>query len=119
MSWFEAAAWGVSGGAVAWLVALAADLRANGMRWPWRENEVGVWPYLFVLVVAMIAGGVVAAAQHTQISGPWPAFSVGIAAPAVIRGALSKVEVSEKKKPKSKKKRVGAIDSGDEHVSTV
>jgi len=117
VGWLEAAAWGASGGAVAWLVALAADLRANGMRWPWHENEVGVWPYLFVLVVAMIAGGVVASAQHSMISGPWPAFSLGIAAPAVIRGALSKVEVSEKQKRKDKKP-VGAIESGGEHATT-
>jgi hypothetical protein len=116
MGGIEAAAWGVAGGAVAWLVAFAADLRVTGMRWPWRENQVGVWPYLFVLFVAMIAGGVVASAQHSQISGPWPAFSLGIAAPAVIRGALSRVEVSEK--PTGKKKSIGAIEPGGEHATT-
>ena len=93
----EAAAWGIGGGLASGLVTVSADVAAAKYRWPWRDNEDGVWPRLFVLGVGIIIGGIAAAAAHDQMTGGWPAFLMGVGAPAVIRGVLSRVEVAEGK----------------------
>lgn len=95
----EAAAWGIGGGLASGLITLSADVAAAGFRWPWRDNEDGVWPRLFVLGVGIIIGGIAAAAAHSQMTGGWPAFLMGVGAPGVIRGLLSRIEVAEDKLP--------------------
>ena len=95
----EAAAWGLAGGLAAGLVSLSAAVAAAEFRWPWRDNEDGIAPRLFVATAGLIVGALVAAAAHTQMSGGWPAFIMGACAPSVIRGALSRVEVVERKPP--------------------
>jgi hypothetical protein len=85
-----AGAWGLAGGGAAGLVSLSADVVAAGHTWPWRDNPYGIWPRLFVIVVGMIIGAVVAGAAHSQMTGPWPALLTGISAPTIIRGALSR-----------------------------
>ncbi|MGA2830124.1 MAG: hypothetical protein ABSF03_28905 [Streptosporangiaceae bacterium] len=97
MTLVDAAIWGLTGGLAAGLFSLSADVASKGFRWPWRDNEDGVWPRLFVTVVGLIIGALVAGAAHGQMSGGWPAFIMGISAPSVIRGALSRVEVAERK----------------------
>ena len=42
-------------------------------------------------------GSAVAAAAHAQMTGEWPALIVGASASSVIRGILSRVEVTERK----------------------
>ena len=43
-------------------------------------------------------GALIAAAAHTQMTGPWPAFLMGIGAPSIVRGALSQsVSVTDPK----------------------
>nr|SAP16343.1 hypothetical protein BN4615_P11006 [Nonomuraea gerenzanensis] len=37
------------------------------------------------------------AAAHGQMSGPWPAFIIGVGAEASVRGMLAGVEVSTRK----------------------
>lgn len=97
MDLMEAGAWGLCGGLCAGLVGLAAVIRSSGFRWPWRKSEEGVWPHLVVGGIGIFVGGVVAAAAHAQISGAWPALIMGATAPSVLRGILSRVEVSEDK----------------------
>jgi hypothetical protein len=92
----EAGLWGLAGGGVAGLVALAADVGAEH-KWPWRDNEYGIGPWLFIIAVGIIVGAVVAGAAHSQMTGPWPALLMGISAPAIVRGGLSKFEVSPNK----------------------
>jgi hypothetical protein len=97
MGLLDAATWGLAGGLAAGLVSLSAAVVAAGFKWPWRDNPDGIWPRVFVAVVGLIIGALVAGAAHGQMSGGWPAFLLGVGAPSVIRGALSRVEVAERK----------------------
>lgn len=92
-----AAVWGLVGGLVAALMTLTAAIRENNYRWPWRGNTDGVWPYLVVWGASPVVGVIVAAATHSQMTGPWPALIMGASAPSVIRGILSRIEVNERK----------------------
>ena len=92
-----AGAWGLCGGIAAGLVALAAAIREAGFRWPWRGNEDGPWPRFCVYVIGVVVGTVVAAAAHSEMTGALPALLMGASAPSVIRGAVSRIEVSESK----------------------
>jgi hypothetical protein len=83
----------VAGGLAAGLVALSASIAQAGDKWPWRGNSDGIWPQLFVTCAGIAVGALVAAAAHSQMSGAWPAFLLGVGAPSVIRGAISRVEV--------------------------
>jgi hypothetical protein len=97
MGLFEAGAWGLAGGIAAGLVALSADVVSAKHRWPWADNEYGIWPRLFVIGVGLVVGAIVASAAHTQMTGPWPALLLGAGAPAVIQGAINRVEVAPSK----------------------
>ncbi|WP_127934785.1 hypothetical protein [Nonomuraea polychroma] len=83
----EAAAWGLAGGVATALVSLVAAIRAASFRWPWRRKGVTereareeLSARLFVLGGSCVLGALVAAAAHGQMSGPWPAFIIGVAA---------------------------------------
>jgi len=94
MTVIEAASWGLTGGLVAGLVGLSTAVAAANFRWPWHDVPDGVWPRIFVACVAIVVGGIVAGAAHTQVTGPWPALIMGASAPSVIRGILSGVELT-------------------------
>jgi len=91
MSWWEAAGWGLAGGLVAGVLALMTAVTSAGFRWPWKRGEFD--PRLFVLGGGLLLGALVAAVLHAQMSGAWPAFVIGLGAPAAIRGLLSGIEV--------------------------
>jgi hypothetical protein len=93
----DASLWGLAGGAVAALLSLSAGVVAADFTWPWRDKADGVWPHLFVAAVALLVGAAVSGAASAEITGPWPALIMGASAPAVIRNALAKIEVSESK----------------------
>ena len=114
MDLMGAAAWGLAGGLAAGLVSMSASVVAAGFKWPWRDNEDGIGPRLFVTGVGLVIGALVAAAAHGQMSGGWPAFIMGVSAPSVIRGALSRVEVTERKADKVE---VAVIEGEDEHAA--
>jgi hypothetical protein len=97
MGLVEAAAWGVAGGLAAALIALSVEITEAGFRWPWRGNDHGAGPRLFVLAAGLVLGALVAGAAHGQMTGAWPAFIMGASAPSVVRGVLSRVEVTEAK----------------------
>jgi len=90
-----ASEWGLAGGVAAGLVALAVSIVSVGYKWPWRGNPDGLWPRLVVTLTGVVVGGLVAAAAHSQMSGAWPAFLLGVGAPSVIRGAIARIEVEE------------------------
>jgi hypothetical protein len=94
MSWWEAASWGLAGGLAAGVLALMTAVTAAGFAWPWKPDEFG--PRLFVLGCGLLLGALVAGVAHSQISGEWPAFVIGVGAPATIRGLLSGIEVDQK-----------------------
>jgi hypothetical protein len=91
MSWLQAASWGFAGGLAAGVLALMTAVTTAGFRWPWKRDEL--WPRLFVVGCGLLLGALIAAAAHSQMSGGWPAFVMGVGAPATIRGLLSGVEV--------------------------
>lgn len=93
----QAAIWGLAGGAAAGLVGLSAAIVAAGFRWPWHDNDGGMWPHVFVVSVGLLVGALVSGAAHAQMTGAWPALVMGASAPSVIRGVLSRVEVTERK----------------------
>jgi uncharacterized membrane protein YfcA len=90
-----AGSWGLCGGVAAGLVALAASITTAGFRWPWHGNEDGPWPRFCVYAIGVVVGTVVAAAAHSQMSGALPALLMGVSAPSVIRGAVSRIEIKE------------------------
>ena len=86
------------------------NIKSAGWHWPWHGNKDGIWPRLTVLLIGVAAGSGVAAAAHAEMTGPWPAFIMGVGAPAVIQGALSHLEVEERKNG-------GGQDEGGGHGS--
>ena len=97
MGLLEAGAWGFSGGLAAGLVSLMATVTAAGFRFPWKDQPEEIWPRAFVLGCGVVLGALVAAAAHTSMSGAWPAFIMGLGAPSMVRGALGRVEITERK----------------------
>jgi hypothetical protein len=91
MNWVQAARWGIAGGLAAGVLTLMTAVTTAGFRWPWKRGELG--PRLFVVGCGLLLGALVAAAASSQMSGDWPAFAMGAAAPATIRGLLSGIEV--------------------------
>jgi hypothetical protein len=88
----EAALWGLAGGGAVGVLSLMTAITNYGFGWPWRAGEAG--PRLFVLAGGLLLGALVAAASHTQMSGPWPAFVIGAGAPATVKGLLGGVQVT-------------------------
>jgi hypothetical protein len=78
-----------------------AAVKANDYRWPWRapggaaDPGFDLWPRVSVMLGALLLGALVASAAHSQMSGGWPAFIMGVGAPATVRGALGGVEIRE------------------------
>jgi hypothetical protein len=97
MGLVEAGLWGLVGGGAAGLISTSAAVVAAGFQWPWHNNPDSLWPRFFVTFVGLIVGGAVAAAAHAQMTGAWPALLLGAAAPSVIRGVISRVEIEESK----------------------
>jgi hypothetical protein len=95
MGLLVAGGWGLLGGAVAALVGFGADIRTARYQWPWHEDKQGPWPRLCVYGVGVVVGMVVAGAAHAQMNGPWPALLMGVGAPSVVKGLISRIEVSE------------------------
>jgi hypothetical protein len=96
MAWYHAAGWGVAGGLAAGLVSLMTAVATAGFSWPWRDSPEQIGPRLFVSASAILLGALVAAATHDSMNGAWPAFVMGVGAPATVRGLLSGIEVSER-----------------------
>jgi uncharacterized membrane protein YfcA len=97
MGLLEAGAWGVAGGLAAGLLTLMVAVTEVGFRWPWKEREQ-LWGQMFVICGGSVLGALVAGAAHGEMSGAWPAFIMGVGAPSIVRGLLSRVEVNESKK---------------------
>jgi len=97
----QAAAWGLAGGLAVEVGSFIAAVKANDYRWPWRVDGGAVdpgfdlWPRVLVMLGALLLGALVASAAHSQMSGGWPAFIMGVGAPSTVRGALGGVEVRE------------------------
>ncbi|GAA1276891.1 hypothetical protein Psi02_00020 [Planotetraspora silvatica] len=89
----EAGLWGLAGGTAAGLVALSASVVAASYTFPRTGREEGL-ARLFVMAVGLALGALVAAAASQQMSGPWPAFILGVGAPSMVQGLLARVEVT-------------------------
>jgi hypothetical protein len=86
MTTWEYAIWGLFGGfAVEGLEFSGAIRRTGG--WPWHQpDEPGLAPLAVSVVIRLVIGAGLAAAAGTtgQISGPFGALTMGIAAPLLI-----------------------------------
>jgi hypothetical protein len=111
MEFWEAAGWGLAGGAVAGLVQFAAAIISAGYRWPFRRDQIG--PGLAVFVIALAVGAVVAGATHDSLRGPWPALVMGLGAPATIRGLLSGVQVQQEQPESAVARRKNSAEAKD------
>jgi ABC-type xylose transport system permease subunit len=116
MGIIAAGAWGLAGGLAAGLVSMSAAIVAAGFKWPWRDNEHGIWPWLFVTGVGLVLGALVAAAAHGQMTGGWPAFIMGVSAPSIIRGAISKIEAVPSKETAGHEAEAVASDIAGDHA---
>jgi len=93
----------LAGGLAAGLISLSGTVIGAGFHWPWRDangnrdSDKSVWPHMFVFGVGLVVGTLAAAAAHQQMSGDWPAFLMGAGAPSVVRGAIGRVQVAERK----------------------
>ena len=90
MDLFVAAAWGGAGGIAAGLLALASAIVAAGYTWPWKYRPWTKWPTFTVYCIGVVLGVVATAAASQQMTGFWPAFLMGAAAPSVIRSAVKR-----------------------------
>lgn len=96
MALWVAACWGAAGGGAVWLLGLGTDLaKVQFKNWPWPRATIG--PRLAFLAIQLGLGSVVTAANHDQITGSWPAFILGISAPAVVQGIIARIEVEPDK----------------------
>jgi hypothetical protein len=98
MALWEAASWGAIGGGAVVLLNFGGDLVRSSFRWPWPRNEVG--PRLVYAAIQLLLGSLVTAANHSQVTGAWPAFIIGISAPAVVQGIVARVEVARRDQTK-------------------
>ncbi|WP_233510046.1 hypothetical protein [Actinomadura craniellae] len=99
MAWWQAAGWELAGGMAAGLMSLMMAIATAGFARPWRGHPGLVGPRLLVFASGLALGALAAAAMHASMSGAWPAFVIGVGAPAAMRGLLSGVEVSERDSP--------------------
>jgi hypothetical protein len=98
MSLWQAAGWALAGGLAAAILGLMTAVTVVGFKWPWKKGELR--PRLFVVGCGLLLGILVACAAHSQMTGGWPAFVLGAAAPAAIRGLLSGVQVHAEPDPR-------------------
>lgn len=117
MGLIEAGAWGIAGGLAAGLLTLMIAVTEAGFRWPWDEREQ-LWGQMFVISGGMLLGALVAGAAHGQMSGAWPAFIMGVGAPSIVRGLLSRIEVNETKDEDPAPKTVAKEDIPPEVLKT-
>lgn len=86
MTWLEYALWGAFGGlAIEAIEFLGAISRVKG--WPWKvKGEIPPFPLAVSVMIRVGLGfGLASAAgQAGEISGPWGAISVGVAAPLLL-----------------------------------
>jgi hypothetical protein len=86
MTGLEFAAWGLFGGFAVEGLEFAAAIRRTG-RWPWRQpGEPGPLPFVVSIIIRLGVGAGLAAAAGVadQISGPFGAVALGVAAPLVV-----------------------------------
>jgi hypothetical protein len=95
VSW-EYALWGLFGGFAVEGLEFSAAIRRVGT-WPWREpGEVGLGPLSVSIALRLSVGAGLAAAAGSaeQVSGPFGALAVGIAAPLVVEQLARQVPLT-------------------------
>jgi hypothetical protein len=80
------ALWGLSGGFAIEALEFRRAIRRT-RTWPWRSPEEPTFgPWLCAVIVRLLVGAIVAGAARAsdQLSGPFAAIAVGVAAPVVL-----------------------------------
>lgn len=89
MRWYEYLIWGAAGGAALEAAQFYVALRSRG-DWPWQLDKMaGPLGYGVSIIIRVLLGlGLATAAGLSgQISGPFGAIAVGIAAPVIVERA--------------------------------
>jgi hypothetical protein len=97
MTGLEFTAWGLFGGFAVEGLEFSAAIRRTG-RWPWRQpGEPGPLPFAISIIIRLGVGAGLAAAagMADQISGPFGALAVGVAAPLVVEQLARQVYLTE------------------------
>lgn len=100
MTGWEAALWGLLGGAIAESLNLAATMRPQGLgrqwRWPWtcREDR----PIVMVAITLRLLSGAGLAAPlgaSGQLPTPFSGFLIGLSAPLIVARIFQMIPVAE------------------------
>jgi hypothetical protein len=100
MTGWEAALWGLLGGAVAEALNLSASMRPTGTqrRWRWPWNNQADRPMMLVAVTLRLfvgCGLAGAMGASEQIPTAFTAFLAGVAAPLIVAKVFQTIPVSE------------------------
>jgi hypothetical protein len=93
MSAWIAALWGALGGFAVECLQFYTAIRRTG-RWPWtRKGEPGPLPLVVSVVIRLALGAILAGAADAsgQVSGPFGALAIGIAAPLLVEQIAKRV----------------------------
>jgi hypothetical protein len=97
MTGLEFAVWGLFGGFAVEGLEFTAAIRRGG-RWPWQQpGEPGALPFAVSVIVRLAVGAGLAAAAGVadQISGPFGAVALGVAAPLVVEQLARQVSLTD------------------------
>lgn len=97
MNIWEAAGWGLAGGLCVEALALHSLIRTSKC-WSWRRPiPQGLAAYLISVVLRAGAGAglAAAAAGSGQVSGPFAAFALGVAAPLVVEKLSRAIPITD------------------------
>lgn len=96
---WDAALWGLLGGAVAEALNLSASMRPTGpgrrWRWPWRNSSEALMVLVAVALRLFVGCGLAAAlGASSQLPTPFAAFLAGLAAPLVVTRLFQTIPVA-------------------------
>ena len=116
MEWWQAALWGLAGGACVELWNLHCLTRQRVFSWR-RPIPQGLSAYATAVLTRLAIGTIVAAAAAAggEITGAWAAFGLGVAGPLVVQRLAGDVPLGgEELKPLPADSRQGAPVEGRE-----
>jgi hypothetical protein len=114
MEWWQAALWGLAGGACVELWTLHSLTKQHAFSWKCPIPQ-GLSAYVTSVLTRVAIGAIVAAAAAAgdEVTGAWVAFGLGVAGPLVVQKLAGNVPLAdgEGAKPLSSDSRQGRIDA--------
>ncbi|MEV4299396.1 hypothetical protein [Microbispora rosea] len=111
MSGIEYLLWGLFGGFAVEGLEFAAAIRRSG-KWPWkRKSQITPLAASVAIRLAVGSGLAAAAGSAQQISGPFGALAMGVAAPLIIEQLASQITVALPQEGSGAQERFRALGS--------